>query len=200
MSETTTSAPAVETKAAPALTIPAQAPVTEREAALMAEIITLRAKSQDLPKHAASDAEFSAAIAQLEKEAAEDLAKANPSPRPALSLAKVLGFIPNPKTAEQNKAWKEARKGMESRHSAKHRLLLAERSKLLRKTIANPSALVATVAKVRKDGTTARVSVSASAPAKAKKSTGRSKGAAKPTQVAAKVPVAGNAVNPATVS
>lgn len=173
--------------------------LTQELAAAQARLLVLE-NAGKLPKKAASDAEFFGAIAKLQTDAKSDLDSGNPKARPALNLSSVLGFIPNPMTKEQREAWKAAKSAMEKAHSNAHRQLLPQRRKTLEKVLRNPASLAQTVAKVRKDGTHSRVSISASEPRKAQRKSGRGKNAAKPAQVAAHVPVAGNAATPASVS
>lgn len=162
---------------------------------LRAEVASAKAKPEKKP---ADDASFDKALATLQSEAKEDLAQANPKASPNLSLSGVLGFIPE-MTKEQKAKWVPIRDGLRKTYSDLHRQLLGKRKAIFARVTRNPRALVATVARQRKDGTHARVSLAASEPAKARKAKGPAKGKAKPAQIAGKMPVAGNANPPAKV-
>lgn len=170
---------------------------------LTAEVIQLRAKvekneGKTLEKKPVDDVTFVKALVTLKEEGTEDLKGENPKASPNLSLSGIFGFIPE-MTKEQKAQWVPVRDGLRKAYSDVHRQLLGKRKAIFARVTRNPRALVATVARQRKDGTHARVSLAASEPAKAKKAKGPSKGKAKPAQIAGNVPAAGNAANPATV-
>lgn len=162
---------------------------------LRAEVANREAKPEKKP---ADDATFGKAIASLQSEAKEDLSKDNPKASPNLSLSGVLGFIPE-MTKEQKAQWVPVRDGLRKQYSDLHRQLMGKRKAIFARVIRNPRAIVATVARERKDGTHARVSLAASEPAKTKKAKGPAKNKAKPSQIAGKMPAAGNAHPPAKV-
>jgi hypothetical protein len=180
----------VETIAAPVATL----------ADLQAEVIRLRAqvdaKGKTI-KAPVTNEEFAAALSKLEGINAESLASDNPSARPNLSLTSIMGVTPD-KTKEQNALWKPFKSKWEKAFSAKHRELVPQAKAMIARAMRNAGSLVSTVRKVRKDGTTQKAALSVSEPRKAPKGKGLKK--AKPAQVAAHVPAAGNAQTPAMVS
>jgi hypothetical protein len=143
-----------------------------------------------------TDEALNLAICELENSAKLDLESGNPKASPALSLVKILGYRPA-MTKEQSANWKPRRDAMRKSYSAAHRVLIPARKAVLARVLRNPSALGASVLRVRKDKTVARVSLSASEPAKKRKGKGMKK--AKPAQVAASVPASPLAQEPAKV-
>lgn len=192
--------PARARKAKPAVSAQAEIAKLDAQAVanMAAELIALRAKvdaqGNGMEKREASDEEIAQAVSKLEAAGKSDLASANPKASPVLSLASVLGFIPK-LTKEQRKVWEPVRDSLRKSYSDLHRGLLAKRKAIFNRVSRKPDSLVSTVARARKDGTHARVSLSVSEPAKPR----RRKADAKPAQVAAKVPAAGNAHPPAAV-
>lgn len=171
-------------------------------ARLMAENLKLKsqlteaqaASGEELKKAPVSDADLNTAMAQLEQAGEADAKSASPRPTPNLGLAALLGVRPD-FTKSQAQRWKALKVKLAKLYSVKHRELFAARKKLFDRAKRNPASLVATLAKVREDGTAQRVSLTVKEPAKAR----RKKADAKPGQVAGKVPTAGNAKNPASV-
>lgn len=141
-----------------------------------------------------TDAEFDIAMQALQDAAEVDLKTGNPKARPSLVLRNAEEMVIAP-TKAQKALWNPVKKAMLKAYSAAHRVLIPERKKLLDRVIRNGASLVQTVAKTRKDGTLSKVSIAAIEPAKAKPGKGLKQ--AKPKQMAAKLPVAGNAGDPA---
>jgi len=169
-------------------------------AAQNAEIVRLKAElaakdAVTTPKGPVTDGQLQSTIDKLQAKAKADLSTPTPKASPDLSLTALLGIRPD-FTAEQKKAWNVAKNSLVKAYSAKHRELLAERRKLFERAIRKDSTSVATVAKIRKDGTASNITLRAKEEAKPKKK----KADAKPRQIAGNVPAAGNAINPATVS
>lgn len=160
------------------------------------ELETVLASAEPEPeKKPVSDAELLEAFAKLETEAKADLASGNPRATPALSLLKVFGFIPV-LTKDQKRELKQVKSALAKAYSDFHRTRLAEAKALFSEVSRNPSALVSTVIRKRKDSTVSRASLAVSEPAKAKakKETGKPKVSPKG------LPKAGNASQPAVVS
>jgi hypothetical protein len=184
-----------------------QIAVTETNAETLAVVTQLQAKvnalqvqldaKDSIVKVPVDDETFGKAIASLEAINADSLVSGNPPARPAFSLTKILGVTPA-KTKEQNVVWKLFKSKWDKAFSKAHRELVPQRKAILARVMRNGAASISTVAKSRKDQTVSRVSISASEPAKSRKGKGLKK--AKPAQVAAHVPAAGNAVEPAIVS
>lgn len=189
----TDTAQVIETSA-PAVALTAT--VDQLQAQVAALTLQLNAKDS-IVKVPVSDADFEMALKKMDAANAESLNSENPPARADLSLTKALGVTPA-MTKEQKALWNPFKSKWEKAFSAKHRVLIPQRRAILSRVMLNPNALVATVAKQRKDGTVSRVSLSAKEPAKVRKGKGLKK--AKPAQVAAHVPAAGNAAEPAKVS
>jgi len=172
------------------------ADLTQENAALAARIIALEEPSK-VVKMPVEDSKLKAAIASLEKQAVEDLESGNPKANPNLSLSEELGFVPL-LTKDQKPAWKTFRDATRRAYSTLHRKLVPQRKAVISRVLRNGNATVSTVHRVRKDSTVSRASIAVSEPAKVRKGKGLKK--AKPQQIAAQMPVAGNAIAPAVLA
>lgn len=182
----------------PAVTKPAVT-IEEQMATMQAEIIRLRGANKTVTV-TVENSTLESAIAKLESEAALDLASENPKARPSLTLKTEAGDVIAPSKAQKELTkWDARKKAMVKAHSDKHRLLFGQRRANLQRLVKDPSATVATSQRVAKtDGRILSVGLRASRKALARKGKGLRK--AKPAQLAAAMPVAGNAAKPAMVS
>lgn len=189
-------APQVTEQSAPVVASVAQtATIDQLQAQVAALTIQLNAKDS-IVKVPVTDAELDAALGQLETINRESIESESPTAKPTMGLTKVMGKTPD-FTKDQKVKWRKFRAGWDKLFSARHRVLLPQRKAMFARVSRNPSAMVGTVAKTRKDSTMSRITLTASEPAKARKGKGLKK--AKPSQVAARLPKAGNASPMATI-
>jgi hypothetical protein len=168
-------------------------------AGLQARVVVLEANQKPaVDKRPVSDADLGKAIATLRGKNAASLKGA--SPKLDLSLSGQLGFVPI-LTDAQRRVWHPARDEMRHAHSQVWKAKSAEVMGHLRRAARNPRALMSGGIVTRKsDNAVNAVSLRATKLAKPIKTKGKGKNAAKPAQVAGKVPTPGNAAQPATVS
>jgi hypothetical protein len=164
-------------------------------AQLQARVIALEANQKPVTeKKAVPDLILEGAIRVLEAKNKADLSKLD------LSLAKQLGFVPL-FSAAQKADWKARRDAMTHAYSSFWRKMGPEVISHFRRGLRNPAAMLGGKIVTRKsDGAVNDVRFRASKLAKPLKAKGKGKGAAKPSQVAGKVSVPGNANPPAKVS
>lgn len=176
-------------------------------ASLQAELAILRnqVSAPEVVKVPVEDAALAVAIASLEHDAKVDLAgervsdKGNPldtRATPDLTLHSKLGVYPE-LTVSQRKVWTEAKKGIIHAYSAFHRAQLGKRRALLTRIVKDARGVISTSGRETSKGALS-VSIRGKLAAKPRKGAGMKK--AKPAQIAAKVPAAGNAQTPAFVS
>ncbi len=181
---------------------PGEMPVAKRKgngnltvADLTKRVRELESQLAPTVKKPVSDAELAKAFSALQganKEKPETL---------NLSLSSVLGFVPL-LTDPQKSAWKAVKDPIQSAYVAKCKRESGEAIALARRAIANPKAFYGQKIRRRKsDGQATSFSMRGrgfAKPAKGK-AKGKGKNGAKPAQIAAKMPAAGNAAKPATV-
>jgi hypothetical protein len=165
----------------------------QRIAALEAEVIKLRANQKTDEKKPVDDAALDKAIVVLESKNKADVSKLD------LSLSKQLGFTPL-FSAIQKKDWQKRRDAMRAAHSAYWKANAGIAIAHLRRATRSKTALMGGAIKNNKEGKVNSVVLRANKLAPKVAAKGKGANAAKPAQIAAKVPKAGNAVNPATVS
>ncbi len=156
--------------------------------------VLVQAKGQPV-KVAVTDAEFEGILSAMQAAAKADLESGNPKARPMLTLRTETGEIVA-LSKEQRAKWNPAKKAMVHAHSEAHRKLIPARKAAFARVSRNGDAIVATV---HKEGKTGGEYVSLSARKVGKRKAGKGLKKAKPAQVAAHVPAAGNAENPAKV-
>lgn len=174
-------------------------------ARLNQEIERLKSGKTEEAKLPVTDDDLNSAIERLEKKNRASIAQAQgggkyASPSLDLSLKEQLGFLPDLK-ADQKKNWSKRRDEMRRQFSAFWKERASIVGALVRQAAKTPNALVrGKINQRKKDNAITGFSFGATKLAKPMKRSGKGKNAAKPAQVAAHVPVAGNATNPLTIT
>lgn len=159
--------------------------------------VLVNAKDSPLPKIVITDEALAGAMEAMDKANAEALASDNPPASASLSLNKAFNS-PVDLTEAQRKVWRPFANRWKDAFSDKHREMLPKRKKALDMVIRDAKSKVSTTLRLSKEtGQVLSAGIRATRKAKtdAKRKNGGKK--AKPAQIAAKVPAAGNAAEPA---